>query len=323
MRSRTPPGFTLIEMLVVIAIIGVLMALLLPAVQAARESARRTQCENNLKQLGLAFHNHHDSQRVFPAIKTDPRDTSNVSTTLPAHAWCTDLLPYLEQEPIRKAYQINNAYDYTDGVTTTVDNLDVITNVIKVFQCASSPIQNRTAAIYKSDTALTATPVAVTPAKTGGAVDYYPHLLITSEDLTVTRNPALQINKQEPMSAILDGTSQTILLDEVAMRPTKYINGYKQTTNVASPDWAVWGGFAATNLYMYNTDGTVNTTTPLTAACAVNCNNDAGIYAFHPAGANALFCDGSVRFLSRATTATVILSLATRDGNEIVPPNAY
>ncbi len=89
-------GFTLIELLVVIAIIGILIGLLLPAIQAAREAARRATCVNNLKQIGLALHNHHDSRKKFPASSTIPGGTG--STTVNGWSWLTYLLPYLEQQ---------------------------------------------------------------------------------------------------------------------------------------------------------------------------------------------------------------------------------
>jgi len=105
-------GFTLVELLVVIAIIGMLVALLLPAVQAARESARRSQCTNNLKQLGLAFHNYHDTHKAFPpayVIQPGGGGLNGVPDPLtrdagPGWAWGTLLLPYLEQEPLHDSF---------------------------------------------------------------------------------------------------------------------------------------------------------------------------------------------------------------------------
>src|SRR3954454_4369541 len=99
MRRRH--GFTLIELLVVIAIIGVLVALLLPAVQMAREAARRTQCTNNLKQLGIAMHNHHDTEGTFPY---------GAWNTTPLATWTFRVLPYLEQTTVFNALNLNKSW---------------------------------------------------------------------------------------------------------------------------------------------------------------------------------------------------------------------
>ncbi|ADB16553.1 protein of unknown function DUF1559 [Pirellula staleyi DSM 6068] len=98
-RSRKPQGFTLVELLVVIAIIGVLVALLLPAVQSAREAARRMQCQNNLKQLGIAMHNHHDTLQTFPNSRVDNRYT-----------WAVDILPFMEQKTLHDQWKLNTSY---------------------------------------------------------------------------------------------------------------------------------------------------------------------------------------------------------------------
>src|SRR6478609_9647373 len=100
------PGFTLVELLVVIAIIGVLVALLLPAVQAARESARRMQCTNQMKQLGLALHNFHDTNKIFPAA-LDELTTSPSTGNLWKASWVPHILPYIEQQALFQAYRFD------------------------------------------------------------------------------------------------------------------------------------------------------------------------------------------------------------------------
>ena len=126
-------GFTLIELLVVIAIIAILVALLLPAVQQAREAARRIQCKNDLKQMGLAFHNYYDAHRALPpgyvARGVTPGDPASDETG-PGFAWGTLLLPYLEQGPLSN--QLNMEGDATD-----LENLNVARTFIPTFHCPS------------------------------------------------------------------------------------------------------------------------------------------------------------------------------------------
>lgn len=136
-------GFTLIELLVVIAIIAVLIALLLPAVQQAREAARRTQCKNNLKQLGLACHNYHDTFNRLPLNRMGGRNTS---ATFPATfgnvGWLAMILPYIDQAPL---YNQINFLDQTNaprcivGTSSAGPNLNVRMTVITGFLCPSNP----------------------------------------------------------------------------------------------------------------------------------------------------------------------------------------
>jgi prepilin-type N-terminal cleavage/methylation domain-containing protein len=117
-------GFTIVELLVVIAIIGVLVSLLLPAVQAARESARRSQCQNNLKQLGLALQNYHDTARRFPPAgypgRPDPAAIANPNIKLAFHhTWLTSILPQMEQTPLHQGTSFVNADAWNQPIRST------------------------------------------------------------------------------------------------------------------------------------------------------------------------------------------------------------
>jgi prepilin-type N-terminal cleavage/methylation domain-containing protein len=119
MKRRDPRrAFTLIELLVVIAIIAILIALLLPAVQQAREAARRTQCRNNLHQIGLALHNYHDTHRVFPAGTITDVLPGGATTDGPEVRWATQVLPFLDETALYNAY--NMSQDAHTGANTTV-----------------------------------------------------------------------------------------------------------------------------------------------------------------------------------------------------------
>ena len=149
-RKRLSRGFTLIELLVVIAIIAILIALLLPAVQQAREAARRTQCRNNLKQIGLAFHNYHDAFSVFPPGVVDanratnsPADSVNNTNAL---GWGTMILPYLDQGPLydRIAQLTSNfaAPWYDTNFDNSIDDpiMEPARTGLAVFSCPSDPM---------------------------------------------------------------------------------------------------------------------------------------------------------------------------------------
>jgi prepilin-type N-terminal cleavage/methylation domain-containing protein len=135
---KTRRGFTLIELLVVIAIIAVLIALLLPAVQQAREAARRTQCRNNLKQIGIAIHTYHDAHRMFPSMDT-PMTVGGSGNNFPyckMGSWTTLLLPELEQNNIYRQLDFNNAWDDTP-------NINFLTTVLPFFICPSAGTPDR------------------------------------------------------------------------------------------------------------------------------------------------------------------------------------
>ena len=153
-RMKRRRGFTLIELLVVIAIIAILIALLLPAVQQAREAARRTQCKNNLKQLGLAMHNYHDVHRAFPMGWVNDfssrSPTENGSDTIDGHfgatddvaqwAWSVYLLPFIDQAPAFESLGVNTLRG--SQAITVAASRDIMTSPFPSFRCPSDSGQD-------------------------------------------------------------------------------------------------------------------------------------------------------------------------------------
>src|SRR5689334_10404673 len=131
-------AFTLVELLVVIAIIGLLVALLLPAIQAAREAARRSQCKNNLKQLGLALHNFESARRAFPAgfISTPKGNVVNADGTGPGWGWGAYILPYLEESSVFQQL------DFKSNIEVNLSpNKDLRVVTLQVFRCPSDSVE--------------------------------------------------------------------------------------------------------------------------------------------------------------------------------------
>ena len=298
-------AFTLVELLVVMAITSILIGLLLPAVQAAREAARRSQCKNNLRQFGIAFHNFAGANRGFP-----PRR----HTTVPQQGWGPYLLSYLEQVTLGELYDTTkNFYDPV--------NQPYIKVPLPVFICPAAP-SGRMVTISDQAGKPTGAIGAAGDYFAANSVDAYwwPAAQRAAAADTV-RCPALLDNAQQPFGAIRDGLSNTLLVAEFAGRPDHWILGQKQPTN-AGLQWANWWGpWASYNSSIYRTwsaDG-------LTAngPCTINCNNNWGIYAFHTGGTNALLCDGSVHFLTLSLHRDVFASLVTKAGNETLPADSF
>jgi prepilin-type N-terminal cleavage/methylation domain-containing protein/prepilin-type processing-associated H-X9-DG protein len=307
-RCRFRRGFTLIELLVVIAIIAILTGLLLPAVQKAREAGIRLQCENNLKQLGLAVHDYCLVQAGIPPAYT--------YTSAPPTGWGTWLLPYIEQDTLYRSYNFNAGYDDTTKNAGGMSNQDVVCTPIKTMICPAAPIRGPYTKIMPSYPGYPPIPPAIAI-----AADYSP-LVAVSGDLagylgwsTPNLGGAFQPDMFTPLTSIKDGTSQTFLLVEIAGKIEWYENGKDmgQQLQLFFGGCGGWGDpmTGGTALYGSSYDGTMEP-----GPCGINCSNDFGLYSFHPTGANVVFCDGSVHFLANSTDIRVIASLTTAWGGE-------
>jgi prepilin-type N-terminal cleavage/methylation domain-containing protein/prepilin-type processing-associated H-X9-DG protein len=301
-RSR---GFTLIELLVVIAIIAVLIGLLLPAVQKVRAAAARMSCQNNLKQLGLAFHNYENTNRTFPAsyVFTFP--------PLKSSSWGTALLPYFEQDNLARRYDFN-------GTITDPGNQAVIITHLKVMQCPAA-IANRlysfTGHIPGINMDLTWQASATDYGVTSGVLARF----YTFNNLhTADEHGLLQFNNPAKVGDVTDGLSNTIMLGEIAGRPQVYQQG-RLVPDASPTQGAGWGDPLNGESWMA---GSLFDGTGMTGACVINCTNltTRGLYSFHSGGANVLLGDGSVRLLSSGISPGTFAALVTRAGGE--PPGS-
>jgi prepilin-type N-terminal cleavage/methylation domain-containing protein len=294
-RSTRRSAFTLIELLVVIAIIAVLTSLLVPAVQKVREAAARAQCQNNLKQIGLALHNFHDNYGGFPASKT---------TTPFVHSWFPYVLPYLDQEPLFKKYRFD--VDWDDAATNDANPGGVNQTHLPFLACPSAPILNRTAGRNRAVT------------------DYVAMTNVTRPNPFVTKLPkndpthlgVLGKDVRRRLNQVTDGTSNTLMVAESAGRNDHWQMGVMISNSGAGGAWANPGTQIAVSGF-----DVAAAATP--GPCAVNCTNDDEIYSFHSAGASALFTDGSVRSLKSSLDINILVPLVTRANGEIINPDDF
>ena len=297
---RRRHGFTLIELLVVIAIIAVLIALLLPAVQKVREAASRMKCANNLKQLGLALHNYHDTCGKFPPGQLDGPPGLH-------HGWAPFILPYIEEQ------QLYNLYRW-DLWSADPLNQPVVARHVPIFECPSAPEQKRfmTFGVFQDN-------------GKGACGDYAPTFSVDpvlAAQKLIAPPPAdyrgvLSPNQGTSIGQITDGASNTILLTEDAGRPRLWQAGKPLTdqTVIGGPWQAYNNGII---LKGSNWDGTGDW-----GPCAINCTNNLEAYSFHKGGANAVVADGSVHFLKVGMSIRVLAALVTRAGGEVVPDADY
>jgi prepilin-type N-terminal cleavage/methylation domain-containing protein/prepilin-type processing-associated H-X9-DG protein len=320
-------GFTLIELLVVIAIIGVLIALLLPAVQMAREAARRTQCTNNLKQMGLALHNYQTSVGSFPmSYAAASRFVDGATDTSPGWAWGAMILPQLEQKPLFDAANFGLPVEAPQNVTAA-------TAMLGVYLCPSD-----------------------TPADSAFVIDDGTGVAV---GLLAPSSYAACVGGDESDTTTGvngDGKGRGVFFRNSAIRPQDITDGLSNTIALGERAWAinngVWAGAVSRGVIRRGpmnpcpTTGAAFYRAATLVQAHMNVLNsiadpDGGLddySSFHPGGADFLFADGSVRFLRSVPSNTgvapngstiyspgslILQALGTRNGGEVVSANAY
>jgi prepilin-type N-terminal cleavage/methylation domain-containing protein/prepilin-type processing-associated H-X9-DG protein len=298
-RPRCRTGFTLVELLVVIAIIAVLIGLLLPAVQKVREAANRMTCTNNLKNLGLALVHFENARRKFPPGTTKGPFPEAGVTAAVNHGWGQFILPYIEQQALASRYRWD-LFQWDPG------NQPVTSVPLNVFQCPSA----------EADRFMTFGTFAY--GGRGACTDYAPFQQVDIAlvklglvDVVGNYQGVMPQNHMTRVSEISDGTSNTLLLSEDAGRPRLWQAGRP------GPDQVIYGCPWAGGSNLLSVQGsTPDGSRP--GPCPMNCTNANEVYSFHPGGANAVFVDGSVRFLNASLDIRVLARLITRAGGEVV-----
>jgi prepilin-type N-terminal cleavage/methylation domain-containing protein len=316
--SRRFRGFTLIELLVVIAIISTLIALLLPAVQQAREAARRTQCKNNLKQIGQALHNYHNVFLMFPPGGVTCTACPGGSPGNTGHNYTASILSYLDQAPLYN--QLNWSIGINGGAASVdVTHQQAVLTILPVYRCPSSTWESLTSFDGFS----------ATYPYLGGAVAEYvgiagsvnTHVL---GNTAISNGGTLFMNSNIDIPNITDGTSNTIVVGEYsgyAKKQQAYFaaNGLTSAKYLGLYNTAMWYGF------FYDDSSTLTLATGYkTTVFAPNvASNGAGstfsnqsLKSQHAGGVHVLLADGTIRFLNENINLSTLYLLSDRADNK-------
>src|SRR4029079_1317133 len=294
-------AFTLIELLVFIAIIGILVALLLPAIQAARESARKSQCSNNLKQIGLAIHQYELSYKRLPAGAI----WSNGTTKIRRGSVLFFLLPYIEEAALYNAVNVHSA-----NLDDAVNNAKIGGQRVATFTCPSDELNGMYNEYAVHSYAASRGPTAVydNPG-CSCAHDFSSFAMAPLDDPTNYAGPFTRMGTTTKLSRVTDGLSQTIFFGEVRPSCSEDVReGWAYTNN---------GNGYCTTIIPINYD-TCNELASDPCARPCNWNTEVGFKSAHPGGAFFLFGDGSVHLLQQKIDHQTYQYLGAKsDGNVI------
>jgi prepilin-type N-terminal cleavage/methylation domain-containing protein/prepilin-type processing-associated H-X9-DG protein len=316
--SRDRSGFTLIELLVVIAIIAILIGMLLPAVQKVRESAARTKCMNNMKQMALACHAFHDVYKVTPPTRVASGGFPRLD--VPANAyqgWAVWLLPFIEQDNVRNAYNIK--LHFGDAA-----NASAVQTKINVFLCPSGINPDRKAPTITHTVGSTTYTV-----KNAGVTDYT--VIRTVGTGATDAIGASTQTKASPVgphsfnsgsttrtfgfSAVRDGLSNTIFYVEITGRADRWGPGGKEVSS-GSLGGSAWCD-EANEITLNGCDPAGDSGNGLSGGAEpMNCTNSGEPYSLHTGGINVSMCDGSVRFVRASVSMRAFAASVTALGRE-------
>ena len=338
-EAKRPTGFTLVELLVVIAIIAVLIGLLLPAVQSAREAARRIQCTNNLKQQGLALHGYHDATGKLPSGGRPPE-----AATVRCGVFIY-MLPWLEKKTWWDRYDTSVTWSHPN-------NLPVTSQRVSEYECPSS-VGNQGPIDHNPDGTTGFGPGIVAVGDYGASLGIDPRLPAAIPDAAraaqVIPSPAMSSSATRPTNGLLpkntslkfgdvsDGLSRTIAIFESAGRPYVWRQGRQVSSNLQTAHTNAGGWCRPASDILLAGSNAAGTTIPGTSVGRTNGHDHgsepyaAGGYtssgygtegssqpfAFHPGGFNVAMGDGSVRSISNEIDIVVISALVTRNGGEV------
>lgn len=310
-RIRSPKsGFTLIELLVVIAIIAILIALLLPAVQQAREAARRTQCKNNIKQLGLALHNYHDTSLTFPPGGIT---MGNCCGAKSGTNWAISILPYMDQAPLYNLYDFNS-FNEDPGLNN--GNQIVRETILSAHQCPSDivtglerPASGPGSGLQYAHSTYRAVNGRANPA-TGWADNRGNMTGNTLKWRGVLHNVSSN-GRCERMADVVDGTSNTLMIGEYSTKTNTRRGTFWAYTYTSYSNSSITVGQSRTLLNDYDKCVSIGG-----AGGSNSCKR--GFGSFHEGGVQFLLADGSVRFVSENVDTNTLGGLATINNSEVI-----